>query len=180
MCIVSSRLTLTHLIFMASLAAAEDSPGSLILVPDTCCCGAHMASRLLLLLHAEFSRMGQLEDNEPSFDFIIHPRSNINVCHSDVPDRISRSLYSGGCFVVRFRVVFCCLCGCFALFSLTSNCLTCAWLFPPPPHQLKTPSPCLHCLLALLLHFFGELLLCTSSVFYCKIQFGFFLFSLWE
>lgn len=50
-----SHLTLKHLILMASLAAPEDLPDSFIVLPDTCWCGAHMAYRCLLLLHAEFS-----------------------------------------------------------------------------------------------------------------------------
>lgn len=107
MWIVSSRLTLTHLIFMPSLAAAEHWPGSLIVLPDTCCRGARMAPRPLLPLYSAERR--QLE----GFHSIIHPLSNMKVCSNDVPGRISCSIHAGGYFVVRFGFVRHYLCGCF-------------------------------------------------------------------
>lgn len=81
---------------------------------------------LCFYLTLNSAKWGQLEDNQASFCFIFHPLLNINECSNHVPDRISWSLCSGGYSVVRFRSVLRYLCGCLGLFSLPSNCCTCA------------------------------------------------------
>lgn len=127
---IVSRLTFTHLTFMVSLAAAEDVPGSLIVVPDTCCCRLIWHPDFCFCFTLRSAEWGRLEDNQPSLNLTNHHLSNINA-------RISWSPHPGGFFAVRFRLVLCHLCGC----PLPSNCLTCAWLHPPPPRLFKAPAP---------------------------------------